>query len=136
MIKPVTMYSVVCDRCGKTFGEDNDIIAWVDECTTREQAMESEWIEIGDKHYCPDCYEFNDELDEYVPKKGGDKEFIIKVVEHDENKMPCTGCFFNSDDIACGGNCSADERSDHKNVIFKQIKVWATNQEVDVKKDR
>lgn len=31
--------------------------------------MESEWIEIGDKHYCTDCYEF----DEHVPKKKGDK---------------------------------------------------------------
>lgn len=51
-----------------------------------------------------------------------EKEFVIKVVEHDENKMPCTGCFFNSDDIACVGNCSANERSDHKNVIFKQVK--------------
>lgn len=69
MIKPVTMYSVVCDRCGKTFiDEFNGIVAWVDECTAKEQAMENEWAEIGDKHYCPDCYEFNDELDEYVPK--------------------------------------------------------------------
>lgn len=68
MIKPVTMYSVVCDRCGKTFGEDDDIIAWTDICTAREQAMESEWVEIGDNHYCPDCYDFDDELYEYVPK--------------------------------------------------------------------
>lgn len=69
MIKPVTMYSVVCDRCGKTFiDEFNGIEAWLDEGTAKEQAMESEWAEIGDKHYCPDCYEFNDELDEYVPK--------------------------------------------------------------------
>ena len=30
--------------------------------------MESEWVEIGDKHYCPDCYEFDEKLDEYVPK--------------------------------------------------------------------
>ena len=72
MIKPVTMYSVVCDRCGKTFiDEFNGIVAWVDEGTAKEQAMESEWAEIGDKHYCPDCYEFDDELDEYVPKKKG-----------------------------------------------------------------
>lgn len=35
--------------------------------------MESEWAEIGDKHYCPECYEFDDELDEYVPKKKGDE---------------------------------------------------------------
>ena len=69
MIKPVTMYSVICDRCGKIYGEDDGIIAWLDEGTAKEQAMESEWAEIGDKHYCPDCYEFDDELDEYVPKK-------------------------------------------------------------------
>lgn len=69
MIKPVTMYSVICDRCGKIYGEDDGIIAWGDECTAKEQAMESEWAEIGDKHYCPDCYEFDEELDEYVPKK-------------------------------------------------------------------
>lgn len=75
MIKEVKMYSVVCDRCGKTFGEDDGVDAWVDECTAKEQAMESEWAEIGDKHYCPDCYEFDDVLDEYVPKKkGGENE--------------------------------------------------------------
>ena len=34
--------------------------------------MESEWAEIGDKHYCQDCYVFDDKLDEYVPKKKGD----------------------------------------------------------------
>lgn len=72
MIKTITMYSVVCDRCGKTFiDEFNGIGAWLDEGTAKEQAMESEWAEIGDKHYCPDCYEFDDELDEYVPKKKG-----------------------------------------------------------------
>ena len=68
MIKPVTMYSVVCDRCGKTYNENDGVIAWLDEGTARGQALESEWVEIEDKHYCPDCYEFNDVLDEYVPK--------------------------------------------------------------------
>lgn len=65
MIKEIKMYSVVCDRCGKS------IITWTDICSAREQAWESKWIEIGDKHYCPDCYEFDDELEEYVPKKKG-----------------------------------------------------------------
>ena len=69
MIKPVTMYSVICNRCGKSFiDEFNGIVAWSDEGTAKEQALESEWVEIEDKHYCPDCYEFNDELDENVPK--------------------------------------------------------------------
>ena len=74
MIKPVTMYSVVCDRCGKTYNENDGVIAWLDEGTARGQALELEWIEIEDKHYCPDCYEFNDELDEYVPKKKGGEQ--------------------------------------------------------------
>lgn len=72
MIKPVTMYSVVCDRCGKTFDAE-DIVAWTDECTAREQALESEWQEIDGKHYSPDCYEYDDNIDEYVPKKGGNR---------------------------------------------------------------
>ena len=63
----------ICDRCGKPFVDEfNGIVAWLDEGTAKEQAMESEWAEIGDKHYCPDCYEFDDELDEYIPKKKGD----------------------------------------------------------------
>ena len=73
MIKSVTMYSVVCDRCGKQFiDEFNGIVAWLDEETAKEQAIESEWVKIGDKLYCPYCYEFDDELDKYVPKKKGD----------------------------------------------------------------
>lgn len=67
MIKPVTMYSVICDRCGKLF-EADDSVAWTDKQSARFYALESEWKEIDNKHYCPDCYEFNDELDEYVPK--------------------------------------------------------------------
>lgn len=31
-------------------------------------------MESNGKYYCPDCYEFNDELDAYVPKKKGDKK--------------------------------------------------------------
>ena len=85
MIKPVTMYSVVCDRCGKPFiDEFNGIVAWLDEGTAKEQAMESEWAEIDDKHYCPDCYEFDDELDEYVPKKNmeASKKDAVKKFNH------------------------------------------------------
>lgn len=45
------MYSVVCDRCGKTFiDEFNGIGAWLDEETVKEQAMESKWVEIVRKH--------------------------------------------------------------------------------------
>lgn len=49
------MYSVVCDRCGRTLG---DGVVWEDKSTAISYALNSKWKEIGDKHYCQDCYEF------------------------------------------------------------------------------
>lgn len=69
MIKTVITYSDVCDRCGKTFVANGG--AWDDKQLTISYALASEWKEIGDKHYCPNCYEFNDVLNVYVPKKKG-----------------------------------------------------------------
>ena len=68
MIKEVKMYSVICDRCGRIL---EDGAFWEDKSSAISYALKSKWAEIGDKHYCPDCYEFDDELDEYVPKKKG-----------------------------------------------------------------
>ena len=65
MIKPVTMYSVVCDRCGKIF-ETDGCIAWTDKQSAIYYALASEWKEIGNKHYCPDCCKFNDVLSPYI----------------------------------------------------------------------
>ena len=66
MIKLVTMYSVVCDRCRKTFCEGDTTITGADKKSARGYALESGWVEIGDKHYCPDCSKFNDILSLYV----------------------------------------------------------------------
>ena len=65
MIKTIEMYSVVCDRCGRTL---DDSVAWEDKSTAISYALNSKWKEIGDKHYCQDCYEFDENLDKYVPK--------------------------------------------------------------------
>ena len=72
MIKPVTMYSVVCDGCGKVFNVD-DMIAWSDKISAVEQANESGWLERKGKHYCPNCWGYDESTDEYVPRqKGGE----------------------------------------------------------------
>lgn len=88
MIKTVTMYSVVCNRCGKTFiDEFNGIGAWLDEGTAKEQAMESEWAEIGDKHYRPfkDAEECWAEMLEHQPfgwvKDRNGSKFVIENVD-------------------------------------------------------
>lgn len=68
MIREVKMYAVACDGCGETFIEpETEFCAFTDECSARTAALNAEWVEINDKHYCPNCYHFDDELDEYVP---------------------------------------------------------------------
>lgn len=70
MIRKVEMYQCVCDRCGKVNSEDGgDIDSYIDENTAREASETNEWLETLDgKHYCPDCFEYNDKIDGYVPK--------------------------------------------------------------------
>lgn len=70
MIIPVEMYQCVCDGCGKAYVDDfNGFVAWSDKITAREAAIEDGWQEIDGKHYCPDCYEYDEELDDYIVKK-------------------------------------------------------------------
>ena len=66
MIKLVTMYSVVCDRCEKTFCEGDTTITGADKKYVRSYALESGWVEIGGKHYCTDCCKFNNILSTYI----------------------------------------------------------------------
>ena len=69
MIRKVDMYQCVCDGCGKAHVDEfNGYVAWTDETGARTSASEDEWTQIDGKDYCPDCYEFDEKKDEYVPK--------------------------------------------------------------------
>lgn len=72
MIKEVTYYDIICDRCGKSLTEESNI-CYPDTNSALMVAEQSGWTGIGDKHYCPDCYELSDITYRYVPKKGGEK---------------------------------------------------------------
>lgn len=67
MIQKVEMISYVCDGCGNRFHDENGCIGYLD-YDIWDVAESSGWIDIDGKQYCPDCYEYNEELDEYVPK--------------------------------------------------------------------
>ena len=72
MVKEVIYYDIICDRCGKSLIEE-DNTCYPDTESAELIALNSGWITIGGKHYCPDCYELDDVMDEYIPKKGGKK---------------------------------------------------------------
>lgn len=70
MIKEVTYYDIICDRCGKSLAEESEM-CYPDTNSALMVAEQSEWRRIGGKDYCPDCYGLDEKTDEYVPKKGG-----------------------------------------------------------------
>jgi len=61
MIKEVKMYTLICDRCGKDVNEDCDISAWSDIEPSIDNAYNEGWCLEDDKHYCPNCYDVDDD---------------------------------------------------------------------------
>lgn len=56
MYRPITMYQIVCDRCGVVFGGTDTCFALF--CNKEVDIGDySDWEMIDGKHYCPDCYE-------------------------------------------------------------------------------
>ena len=72
MIKEVTYYDIICDRCGKSLTKESEV-CYTDTESAEMVAIDTEWKKICGKHYCADCYELDEKTDEYVPKKGGEK---------------------------------------------------------------
>ena len=72
MIKVVTYYDIICDRCGKSLTNESET-CYPDKDSALMVAEQSEWQKIDGKDYCPDCYELSDVTDRYVPKKGGER---------------------------------------------------------------
>ena len=68
-LKEVTMYTVICDRCGKDQGKDNEIRAWDYPGFAVREALDGFWIEHKGKHYCPACTEWDEDKGKYTPKQ-------------------------------------------------------------------
>jgi hypothetical protein len=56
-----TYYKCVCDRCGLNSTENSDYSAWSDEEGAWLDAEGSDWAEIDGNHYCPDCWEYDED---------------------------------------------------------------------------
>lgn len=72
MKKEVKSMIIVCDGCGKHYEDGNGMVCYLGDTDGSEmenEALSSDWISFGDKHYCPECYELDDE-DHYHTKDG------------------------------------------------------------------
>lgn len=59
MKKIVEMAVYVCDNCGEILNDGEDHVCFIDEDIWH--CCEHEWIEHEGKHYCPSCYELDDD---------------------------------------------------------------------------
>lgn len=67
MLKEVKMYIIVCDSCGFDVNYNTDYCCWNDENYVDEIRREAGWEKVDDKHYCTDCFEYDDK-DELIIK--------------------------------------------------------------------
>lgn len=70
----VETYKIVCDCCGETFHDGNGFTCYTSDPNgddIRSEALEADWREFGDKHYCPDCMYWDD--DDNLCTKDGHK---------------------------------------------------------------
>lgn len=55
MYKPITVYSIECDKCGRIFGGNvNPHLVYN---KIEDISLYSNWKVINGKHYCAKCYE-------------------------------------------------------------------------------
>lgn len=60
MIVTRQMSNIKCDCCGQLYDDE----CWVDvedAHTLLNEALGNYWIKHNGKHYCPDCYSYDDE---------------------------------------------------------------------------
>ncbi|MFY7937459.1 MAG: hypothetical protein ACOVOQ_08780 [Flavobacterium sp.] len=74
MIKEITMYTAICDGCGKDVHEGCEISAWGDKGYVEEVVMEADWIREGGEHYCTDCFKYDDDDNLIISKKDDEQQ--------------------------------------------------------------
>ena len=100
---PVKSMKIVCDHCGETFEDGRGwscIVGDEDGSEILGEAFDKDWMELGGKHYCPDCYHWDDD-DNIVCNDGrkfdGDTHELIDVPVNLNELKP--------GDVLAGGEC-------------------------------
>lgn len=61
MIEETIVYTVKCNRCGASVFDETEWLGFNDEGYVLDSALEAGWVFDNNNHYCPDCYEYDDE---------------------------------------------------------------------------
>jgi hypothetical protein len=66
-IREVTMYRIVCDRCGTSAQDDGEFYAWADKDSPIAEAEDSDWLLTDAGDYCHRCWTWDDEGENKIP---------------------------------------------------------------------
>ena len=69
MIRKQDFFNIECDHCGAMLDEEN---WWDDKETCESLLTECNWKKLGDRQYCDECWEYDDD-DNIVIEIGGEK---------------------------------------------------------------
>lgn len=69
MVKEVKMYTIVCDCCSKDVNEGYDYSCWSEAEHNEDVREEAGWEKVDDKHYCTDCFDYDDKDELVILKK-------------------------------------------------------------------
>jgi hypothetical protein len=73
MIKEITVYTVICDRCGADSNKDSEHVGWTTIDAALDLAGESGWWFEDEKHLCANCWE---SIEGYDPDEINNEPFI------------------------------------------------------------
>ena len=96
MIIADVFYAVKCDRCGKVY-DGADYVYYNDMDSSLEYAKVDDWVEIGGKHYCPNCYVFDEDTEE-VKKKHPRPKHVRSLERFINDFIGCYARIIESDD--------------------------------------
>ncbi|HRD42178.1 MAG TPA: hypothetical protein PLN30_00430 [Ferruginibacter sp.] len=74
MLSQVKMFTVVCDNCAVDIATDQEYSCWSTANYAEENAIESDWLKEGDKHYCTNCFSYD-----------GDDRLVLKTIKKMRN---------------------------------------------------
>jgi hypothetical protein len=67
MFKPITIFTILCDGCGKDLFEHTEFSGWGEKDYVNDEAKEDGWHLDEEKHYCHQCHTIDDN-DEVILK--------------------------------------------------------------------
>ncbi|MFV0536797.1 MAG: hypothetical protein ACK5M3_05410 [Dysgonomonas sp.] len=68
-IEKINSFVIICDNCGDYYSQGNHIPSFasiVDAEIELDEQPDREWEEKDGKHYCPNCYKYDEETGEVV----------------------------------------------------------------------